>query len=77
MTAIHELTQVLFVSTPLGDGQALFLIDYGVHENTIWVVALEKDGRVKHFNSEQVQVCLNHTIDYCDRQGAEADKVQQ
>ena len=41
MTVIHEIEQVLWVETPHGMGQALFLMDYGVHENTIWVVALE------------------------------------
>jgi len=62
MTAIHEIQQILWVTTPLGDGQALFLIDYGPHENTIWVVALEKQGEIKHFNSEQVYLCANHTF---------------
>lgn len=69
MTAIHEFNQVLFVKTPLGDGQALLLIDYGVHENSIWVVALESNGQIKHFNSEQIEVCVNHTIDYGNRAG--------
>lgn len=59
---ICELKQFLWVSTPHGDGQVLFLIDYGPHENTIWVVALEKDGAIKHYNSEQVTLCKNHTF---------------
>jgi hypothetical protein len=63
MTVIHEIQQVLWVETPLGDGQALFLIDYGPHENTIWIVALEKTGEIKHFNSNQVKLCFNNTFD--------------
>jgi hypothetical protein len=63
MTVIHEIQQVLWVETPLGDGQALFLIDYGPHENTIWTVALEKNGEIKHFNSNQVKLCFNNTFD--------------
>ena len=63
MTVIHEIQQVLWVETPLGDGQALFLIDYGPHENTIWIVALEKNGEIKHFNSNQVKLCFNNTFD--------------
>ena len=59
----HEIKQVLWVRTPLGEGQALFLIDYGIHENTIWVVALKKDGAIKHFNSNQVQLCFNATCE--------------
>lgn len=62
MTAIHEIQQVLWVETPLGDGQALFLIDYGPHENTIWVVALELTGDIKHFNSNQIKLCINNTF---------------
>jgi hypothetical protein len=63
MTVIHEIQQVIWVDTPLGHGCALFLIDYGPHENTVWVVALQKTREVKHFNSNQVKVCYNHTFD--------------
>lgn len=50
------------MQTPHGDGIALLLMDYGPHENTVWVVALEKDGAIKHYTSEQVRLCLNHTF---------------
>lgn len=62
MTTIHELQQILWVTTPHGDGQVLFIMDYGVHENTIWVVALEADGIVKHYNSNDIKICKNNTI---------------
>ena len=62
MTVIHELQQILWVSTPHGDGQVLFLMDYGVHENTIFVVALEESGIIKHYNSNDVRLCKNNTI---------------
>lgn len=62
MTTIHELQQILWVTTPHGDGQVLFLMDYGVHENTIFVVALEEDGMIKHYNSNDVRLCRNNTI---------------
>jgi len=62
MTVIHELQQIMWVRTPHGDGQVLFLMDYGVHENTIFVVALEKTGVIKHYNSNDVTLCKNHTI---------------
>lgn len=64
MTAIHEIQQILWVTTPLGDGQVLFLIDYGPHENTVWVVALKKGGKIKHFNSNQITLCANHTFGF-------------
>lgn len=62
MTVIHEIEQVLWVETPHGMGQALFLMDYGVHENTIWVVALKDSKEIKHYNSRQLKICWNHTI---------------
>lgn len=58
---IHELRQVMWVSTELGDGQVLFLIDYGPHENCVLVVALE-NGNIKHFTTEQVAMCRNNTF---------------
>ena len=63
-TVIHEVQQFLWVETPMGDGQALFIMDYGPHENTVWVVAMEKDRIIKHFNSNQVKLCYNHSFDY-------------
>lgn len=62
MTAIYECQQFLWVETPLGSGQALFLIDYGPHENTIWIVALQESGQIKHFNSNQIKLSINHTF---------------
>tara|TARA_R110000868_G_scaffold196839_1_gene442864 strand:- start:220 stop:405 length:186 start_codon:yes stop_codon:yes gene_type:complete len=60
---IHELKQVLWVITPHGIGQALFLMDYGIHQNTIWVVALKDTKEIKHYSSEMVRITINHTID--------------
>lgn len=62
MTVIHEVQQVLWVNTPHGDGIVLFLMDYGVHENTIYVVALEDSREIKHYSSKQIKICNNHTI---------------
>jgi hypothetical protein len=63
MTSIHEIQQVLWVETPHGDGQALFLIDYGPHENTIYVVALLDTKQIKHYNSNQIKICRNNTLE--------------
>jgi hypothetical protein len=64
MIAIHEITQVLWVNTPHGVGQALFLIDYGPHQNTIWVVSSKEDGKVKHYDSNQITIERNHTLNF-------------
>jgi hypothetical protein len=58
MTAIHRLEPPIDVETPLGDGRTLFLIDYGVDTNTIWLVRLV-GGRVKHFDSNDIIVKPN------------------
>ena len=62
MTTIHELQQKLWVTTPHGDGIVLFIMDYGMQNNTVWVVALEEDGAIKHYDSNQINLCFNHTI---------------
>ncbi len=58
---IHQLKPSILVETPLGTGQALFLIDYGMHQNTCWVVALQKDGVIKHFDCNDVILSTNYT----------------
>ena len=64
MTAIQEIKQVLIVNTDFGEAQALFIIDYGVHCNTIWVCASLKDGAIKHYDSNQITVSQNHTMNF-------------
>jgi hypothetical protein len=49
------------VETPLGRGEAIFVIDYGMHQNTCWVVALQKDGIIKHFDCNDVILSTNYT----------------
>jgi hypothetical protein len=45
----------------MGRGQALFIIDYGMHQNTCWVVALVTDGIIKHFDCNDVILSTNYT----------------
>ena len=63
MTTIHEVKQVLKVNTPFGIAQVLFLMDYGIHQNTIWVCASQEDGKIRHFDSNQISIVTNHTIE--------------
>lgn len=58
---ILQLNPTILVETPLGRGHAIFIIDYGMHQNTCWVVALEKNGVVKHFDSNSIIVATNFT----------------
>ncbi len=53
-----QLNPTMEVHTPLGDGEAMFIIDYGVNVNTVWVVRLPK-GVIKHFYSDDIRVYDN------------------
>lgn len=57
---IHQFREPIEVETPLGDGIALLLIDYGWMSNSCWVVVL-KNGIVKHFDSNDIRVSPNFT----------------
>ena len=61
---IHEVKQVLWVQTPHGQGLVLFIMDYGIHENSIWVVANKDDGRIRHYETNQLVLMENHTINF-------------
>lgn len=60
-TCIHEMQQVMWVSTDLGDGIVILVIDYGFGENCVFLVMLES-GLYKHFTTEQVRACRNDTF---------------
>ena len=53
-----QLNPTIDVKTPLGDGEAMFLIDYGVHVNTVWCCRM-KGGEVKHFYSDDIRIYDN------------------
>lgn len=58
---IHELQQVIWVSTPLGDGVVVTITDYGPHHNAVFMVMLE-DGRFRFFDTNQCTACRNDTL---------------
>lgn len=53
-----QLNPTIDVRTPLGDAEAIILIDYGVNVNTIWVCRM-KGGEVKHFYSDDIKIYGN------------------
>ena len=64
MTTIHEVQQVITCNTPFGEAQVLFIMDYGIHRNTIWVCANFEDGVIRHFDSNQITITSNYTLDF-------------
>jgi len=57
-----QLNPPIPVRTPLGDGWAHIVIDYGPEFNTVWVVALHDMGTIKHFDSNDLRVDGNPTF---------------
>lgn len=55
---ILQLNPTIDVKTPLGDGEAFFIIDYGINTNTCWICRME-GGEVKHFMSDDVLIYGN------------------
>ena len=55
---IYQLPNPIDVSTPLGDCTALFIIDYGIDTNTVWLCRMS-GGSVKHFLSDDIKVYGN------------------
>lgn len=56
---ILQCNPPIWVTTPLGEGDCLFLIDYGPTLNSVWLVHLHDDGRVLHFDSSDIRVMGN------------------
>ena len=58
---IIQLNPTILVETPLGKGHTIFIIDYGMHQNSCWVVALQNNGIVKHFDCNDIILSTNYT----------------
>ena len=61
---IHEVKQILTVNTPFGEAQVLFIMDYGIHRNSIWICASFSDGKIRHFDTNQITLTSNHTLNF-------------
>lgn len=59
---IHEFQNPLPVTTPMGDGYAIYVRDGGTWENDIFAVVLCDGGRVLHFRSDQIRIWMNATF---------------
>lgn len=61
MTVIHEFSVPLWVQTPLGEGQALTLIDYGIDHNPVFLVRLSDNGQFKSIDANDCRGVENAT----------------
>lgn len=55
---IIQLNPNIDVITPLGDCTAIFIIDYGIDVNSVWVCRME-GGEIKHFYSDEIRMYGN------------------
>lgn len=53
---IIQLAPQIRVKTSLGFGWCYLILDYSLNINTIWVVRLDQNGEVKHFDSNDIQI---------------------
>jgi hypothetical protein len=60
MTVTHEFNSPLWVQTPLGEGRAILMIDYGIDHNPVFLVHLN-NGKFKCFDSNETMGCENLT----------------
>lgn len=59
---ILQLNPTLPLSTPKGDGQAFFLIDYGLEYDLMFTVAIDATGELWTFSNKEVRAQKNITI---------------
>src|ERR1700741_5305969 len=52
----------LWVNTPHGAG-LVFCVESVAHDNMIWTVILQKDGRILHYTSLQLRASIQHTAE--------------
>lgn len=57
--SILQLNPPIQVQTPLGNGWCLFIIDYSININTVWIIRLDKAGEIKHFDSNDIKISAN------------------
>lgn len=58
---IHEFTKSIPVTTPLGDGFAIYVTEGGYLNNDEWTVVMKKGGSVKHFTTADIRIFSNGT----------------
>ena len=59
MASILQLDPPYYVTTPLGEGHAVLLLDYGPNINTVWIVHIFEDGKIVHVDSSEVRMMGN------------------
>lgn len=62
MATITQLNPAIPLSTPKGDGYAVFLIDYTLEDSLFWVVFIDETGECWTFRNEEIRAQSNYTL---------------
>lgn len=62
MSHILQLHPSIPVVTPKGTGKALFILDYGPEFDIMFIVALDSNGEICTFKSQEVRAIKNITL---------------
>mgnify|MGYP003342904131 CR=1 FL=1 len=73
---IHEFRNPLPVTTPLGDGYALYVRDGGTWENDVFAVVMSSGGQILHFRSDQIRVWKNGTFGITVDSNIQSDTIE-
>lgn len=57
-----QLNPPIPLTTPKGEGYALFLIDYSPEYDLMWVVAIDGTGEIWTFRNQEVRMQKNITL---------------
>jgi hypothetical protein len=59
---IYEFRNPMPVETELGYGMMIYVRDGGTFSNDVYAIALDKDGVIRHFTSDQFKLVRNDTF---------------
>jgi hypothetical protein len=57
-----EPTDPWEVETPHGRGIVLYVTVYGAYANDLFCVANKEDGRIRHYQTDQISLTRNYTL---------------
>ncbi len=59
---IIQLNPPVPIETPKGSAQAMFLIDYSIEHNLMWVCFIDETGECWTFQNPEIRACKNITL---------------
>ena len=59
---IYEFRNPMPVETKLGYGMMIYVRDGGTFSNDVYAIALDRDGVIRHFTTDQFKLVRNDTF---------------